>query len=332
VTNLTALAGVGEKTASRLATLGVHTAEDLLHFLPRAYQDRTNPQPVSSLVPGNFSTVRGQILSVSERGFRRRKVLEAMLTDGKGVLVLKWFRFGKWLRKNLEERFPPGTEVIASGRVDSFAGNMEMHHPDLAEPDGSVGGGIVPVYTAPEGISQQLMRKVADGAVRKCLHEVKENIPLHILKQYGLPNLDESLRNLHQPPPDSDVSKLNDGASPWHKRLKFGELLVFQLGLLARRRELDQRSAPVITGNGLLEKRFMNSLPFQLTGAQERSINEINGDLVAGTPMHRLLQGDVGSGKTLVAFRAMLRATEDGYQTVLMAPTEVLAEQHYRNL
>jgi ATP-dependent DNA helicase RecG len=332
VTNLTDLDGVGEKTASRLAAFGVNSAEDLLYFLPRAYQDRTNPEPVPSLVPGQFATVRGQILSVSERGFRRRKVLEAMLTDGRGVLVLKWFRFSKWLRKNVETRFPPGVEVIASGRIDSFGGQIEMHHPDLTEAGSSAGGGVIPVYPVPDGMSQQLMRKVVEGSVKICLPKVEEMIPRRILDKYGLPDLGESLANLHQPSTDSDVIQLNEGASRWHNRLKFGELLVFQLGLLTRRQELDIRVAPVIDGDGSLETPFLDGLSFRLTGAQERSCKEIRTDLAAGTPMHRLLQGDVGSGKTLVAFLAMLRAAENGYQSVLMAPTEVLAAQHYRNL
>ncbi|MDT8396261.1 MAG: ATP-dependent DNA helicase RecG [bacterium] len=332
MTKLTDLDGVGEKTASRLAALGVESAEGLLYFLPRAYQDRSNPQPIPTLNPGQFATVRGQVLSISERRYRTRRVLEAMITDGKGVLVLKWFRFGKWLRKNIEGRFPPGSEALASGRVDAFGGQVEMHHPDLTSLEAGDGVGLVPVYSVSEGLSQQLMRKAVGAAVKWCIGKVSEYVPGHILEKYGLPDLPESLAALHQPPRDADVGSLNEGTSRWHNRLKFGELLVFQLGLLARRRELDSRTAPVITGDGSLERSFLGDLPFELTGAQERSTSEIRRDLASGTPMHRLLQGDVGSGKTLVAFLAMLRAAEDGRQSVLMAPTEVLAGQHYRNL
>ncbi len=327
---LTDLDGIGEKTASRLATLGVNSAEDLLYILPKAYQDRTNPQPIPTLNPGQFATVRGQVLSVSERRYRTRRVLEAMISDGSGVLVLKWFRFSKWLKKNIEKRFPPGSEVLASGRVDSFGGQVEMHHPDLTHAGEGDGGGVVPVYSVTEGLSRQLMRKAVGAAVKRCLGEVKETIPADILRKYDLPDLPESLAALHQPPPDADVGSLNEGTTRWHNRLKFGELLIFQLGLLTRRRELDRRTAPVINGDGSLEGPFLSSLPFTLTGAQERSLGEIRIDLTAGTPMHRLLQGDVGSGKTLVAFLAMLRAAESGHQSVLMAPTEVLAGQHYR--
>ena len=216
VTNLSDLDGVGEKTAARLTASGISSAEHLLYFLPRAYQDRTNPEPISTLSPGQFATVRGQLLSVSEKGYRRRKLLEVLLNDGTGLLVLKWFRFGKWLKKNIEDRFPPGSQILASGRIDSFGGQLEMHHPDLTPDSGDSGGGVIPVYTVPEGMSQQLMRKVVHSAVKGCMDGVREEIPADILEKYGLPELKESLQNIHDPPPGADVALLNEGASNWH--------------------------------------------------------------------------------------------------------------------
>ncbi len=327
---LPSLPGVGAKTAARLNALGVREGRDLLFLLPRAYQDRTHPRPISALEIGRFATLRGQVLTLRERRYRTRKTLEILVTDGHGVVVLKWFRYGRWLLKAMERKHPPGAEILVSGRVDSFSGALEMHHPDIAGTMEDQGAGIVPVYPLTEGISQHVLRRAVRGALDTLLGTVEETIPREILERYGLPSLVESLSCLHAPPPDVEVEALNLHESPWHRRLKFGELLAFQLGLLARRRELDVRDGNVVSPPGVLQERLLQLLPFAMTGAQHRVLEEITGDMAARTPMHRLLQGEVGSGKTLVAFLAMLRACEAGFQAVMMAPTEVLAEQHYR--
>jgi len=326
------LPGIGEKTAARFQTLGVRNARDLLFVLPRAYQDRTNPKPISAVTEGQFTTVSGQVMSISERRYRSRKTLEVMLTDGRGVVLLKWFRFNRWMKGNLERKYPPGSEVLASGRMASFQGNLEMHHPDLEDPLGVKGGGIVPVYPPLEGISPRTMRKIVQEAVRRLVETVNEIIPEKILRENNLPDLRSSLMRLHGPGDDDDVQALNLGMSPWHRRLKFGEFLFFQLGLLMRKRKLESRSSMVVLSGGPLEREFLDTLPFSLTQAQVGALEDVAGDMSREVPMHRLLQGDVGSGKTLVAFIAMLRTCEAGYQSVLMAPTEVLAEQHHRNI
>ena len=328
--DLTSLEGIGEKTAGRLGSLGVFKAEDLLFFFPRTYQDRTSPKPISELEPGNYSTVQGQVLSLSERKFRRRGTMEILITDGRGVVALKWFRYGKWLKESLEKKFPPGSIIAASGKVSVYNGKLEIHHPDVALAGSGDDTGIVPVYPLTEGLGQYAIRKGAAAALDRHLPAVKEWIPEVVLAELGLPQLKTAVMNLHKPPPDQDIGALNAGLTPWHDRIRFGELFAFQLGLLSRRMKFVSGTSRPVKTRGALERRFLSCLPFHLTTSQEKALEVIGKDMEGNTPMHRLLQGEVGSGKTLVAFIAMLWAVADGRQGVLMAPTEVLAEQHYR--
>ena len=180
---LPSLPGVGAKTAARLNALGVREGRDLLFLLPRAYQDRTHPRPISALEVGRFATLKGQVLTVRERRYRTRKTFEILVTDGQGVVVLKWFRYGRWLPKAMERKHPPGTEVLVSGRVDSFSGALEMHHPDIAGIQEDQGAGIVPVYPLTEGISQHVLRRAVRGALDTLLETVEETIPNEILER-----------------------------------------------------------------------------------------------------------------------------------------------------
>lgn len=331
-TPLTALRGVGGKVAERFSSLGVESIEDLIFLFPRAYQDRRNPKSIASLRSGETTTVRAQVLSVSERRYRRTAALEMMVSDGSGLLVLKWFRYGRWLRKNLEKKFPPGYELTATGRIDVFAGAVEMHHPELASTADGIGPGIMPIYPLTEGVSQHVMRRAVRAALELSGAGLEDPIPAGILERYSLPGLSESVRSLHLPSEGADVAALNRGDSPYHSRIKFDELLFFQLGILRRREELKEREGiPLLDDRGMAE-RFLRRLPFRLTAAQKRSLDEINADMSRSVPMHRLLQGDVGSGKTVVAFLAMLRCVSAGHQAVMMVPTEVLADQHFRNI
>ncbi|MGD8352640.1 MAG: OB-fold nucleic acid binding domain-containing protein, partial [Pseudomonadota bacterium] len=208
-TELTELPGIGQKTAARFKALGILRALDLIYFLPRAYQDRTNPQAVSIVAEGQFATVSGQIMSIREQRYRTRRTLEVIVNDGSGTIILKWFRFGKWLKKNIERKFPPGTEILASGKVSQFSGKLEMHHPDISEADVGKGGGIVPIYPLTEGISQQAARKAVKAALAKLLPDVKDEIPEAILERNGLPHLVESLSRLHEPLDTDDIEALN---------------------------------------------------------------------------------------------------------------------------
>ena len=274
----------------------------------------------------------GQVLSVSERRFRRRSTLEVLISDNKGVLVLKWFRYNRWFKNNLQSRFQPGVRILATGKVDSYAGTLEMHHPELGQVDDEETSGIIPIYPLTEGINQHLMRRIIQQAVARTADCLVESIPRETLRDNSLPSLPESVMYLHNPPEDADEASLNRGDSPYHLRMKFGELLLFQLGILRRRRDLSLRKGISISARGSLVAGFLDSLPFTLTRGQTDALEEIEGDMARTVPMHRLLQGDVGSGKTVVAFAAMLGAVAAGYQAIMMAPTEVLAEQHYANM
>lgn len=331
-TPLTELNGVGGKIAKKLQQSGVQSIEDLTFLFPRAYQDRRHPQPIPTLKAGAISTIRGQVLSVSERRFRRRSTLEVMITDNRGVLLLKWFRYNRWFKSNLQSRFAPGSEIIATGKVDFFAGALEMHHPELSQVNGEETSGIVPIYTLTEGVNQHLMRRIIRQAVDRTAGRLEEPIPQETLQDLSLPSLPDSVRYLHTPPDDADESSLNRGDSPYHLRVKFGELLFFQLGILKRKRELSTREGISIPLKSSLTTSFLESLPFDLTEAQSGALTEIETDMTLDVPMHRLLQGDVGSGKTVVAFAAMLGAVAAGHQAILMVPTEVLAEQHFANM
>lgn len=329
---LTELDGIGDKTAKRLRQLGVYSIEDLPFLFPRAYQDRRHPLPVTALKTGTIATVMGQVLSISERRFRRRSTLEVMISDSNGVLLLKWFRYNRWFKKNLQDRFPPGTGIIATGKVDLFAGSLEIHHPELDQADGEETSGIIPIYPLTDGVNQHLMRRIIHQAVTRTAGQLEESIPPKVLRDNSLPSLPESVKYLHTPPEDADEGALNRGDSPYHLRMKFGELLFFQLGILRRRKELALRKGIGIAAKSSMKTGFLESLPFELTKAQSDALDEIERDMSQEVPMHRLLQGDVGSGKTVVAFAAMLGAAAAGHQAILMAPTEVLAEQHYANM
>ncbi len=331
-TPLTTLKGVGDKVSKKFANLGAGSVEDLPFLIPRAYQDRSNPHPIPMLVPGGTFTIRGKVMSLYEKRYRRRGTLEIMVSDGKGVLMLKWFRYSRWLKKNLDDNFPVGSEIIATGRVDTFAGQFQMYHPEMASPGDGEGQGIVPIYPLTEGLSQRAVKRAVEQSLDMVGDHFQEFIPLKELDELSLPDLVTSIGSLHNPPVGSDVEALNRGDSPWHRRLKFGELLLFQLGLLQRRRSVRQIPGFPVESEGELEKKLRESLPFTLTEGQERVLKEIITDLSRGVPMQRLLQGDVGSGKTLVAFICMLHAVESGRQAALMVPTEVLAEQHFSNM
>ncbi len=332
-TPLTTLKGVGPRVSEKFENIGVHSVEDLPFLIPRAYQDRSHPCPISLLVQGSTQTIKGQVMSLGEKGFRRRGTLEMMVSDGKGVLVLKWFRHSKWLKKNLSENYPAGTEIIATGRVDLFGGHLQMYHPDMAPADDEKGLGIIPIYPLTDGLTQRVVRKAVEQARSSFPSGAyREFIPRDILEEFSLPVLAQCLESLHSPPAGADVDALNRGDSPWHRRLKFGELLLFQLGLFKRRSSIRERPGVKVAPAGKLEVDLRRNLPFLLTAGQEKVLVQIKGDMAETVPMQRLLQGDVGSGKTLVAYIGMLMSVEAGFQAALMVPTEVLAEQHFANM
>ncbi|QJA05788.1 ATP-dependent DNA helicase RecG [Thermosulfurimonas marina] len=322
--------GVGPKLAARLATRGIHTVEDLLYFLPRAYEDRRRIIPIRELRAGQRAVVQGEVVLSGPVQFKRRRVYEALISDGTGVLALKWFHFREGL---LKEIFRPGTRVIVSGEVSRFGGRFEIVHPEIENPEDPAldlhVGRILPVYPAIEGVSPKVLRRIVREAVEGYAPYLASFIPPEILRRRGLLPLSEALKRLHFPPEDADLEALNRERSVYHRSLAFDEFFFLELALGLRRSRLARAPGIAFRTEGRLLRDFLAKLPFRLTRAQERALKEILRDMAKPYPMNRLLQGDVGCGKTVVAFLAALTAIENGYQVALMAPTEILAEQHY---
>ena len=330
---ITALKGVGPRLAERLRRLGLHTAADALLHLPLRYQDRGRVTAIGQLQPGTEAQVEALVVS-SEVTTRGRRCLLCRLSDGTGVLTLRFFHFSPAQRQWLGQ---PDTRLCCFGEVRaSYGGGLEMIHPECRRFDADpppVENRLTPIYPATAGLQQFTLRGLAEQALEQldAAALLPEWLPPVILAQLKLPSIAEAVRLLHQPPADTAVAELESGRHPARRRLAFEELLAHQLSLRRLRESTRRQAAPPLAGGGL-SQRFVERLPFALTAAQQRVLAEIAADLTQPRPMLRLLQGDVGSGKTVVAAAAALRAVESGAQAALMAPTELLAEQHHRNL
>lgn len=328
---ITALKGIGPKLAERLRRLGIHTAEDVLLHLPLRYQDRSRMIPINQLQPGEEALIEAQVIS-SEVVARSRRFLLCYLADETGVLTLRFFHFSPAQQQLLGQ---PGARLRCFGEVRSgYTGGLEMIHPECrrVEPDTPVEERLTPFYPATAGLQQFTLRNLAEQALAhlETAALLPELLPATLLAQLNLLPIAEAVRLLHQPPAETSVAELESGRHPARQRLAFEELLAHQLSLRRLRERTRRQAAPPLAGSGL-SQRFLERLPFTLTGAQQRVLAEIADDLAQPHPMLRLLQGDVGSGKTVVAAAAALRAVETGAQAALMAPTELLAEQHHRN-
>jgi ATP-dependent DNA helicase RecG len=316
---VTRLQGVGEQKAKGLAELGIETVLDLLLHYPRRYIDRTNEALIRDMAVGEEAMVLGTVKRVEARRTRqRRTMVQVDVTDGSGYLRCTFFN-QPWREKQLK----PGTQAVFYGKLDLFQGRKQMTNP-VVDLIGDRTGRIVPVY--PQSEKAALTTWEIGGWVEEALRRTEglaEVVPEWVLDRFDLIDRDAALRGIHVPE-SADESRVA------RRRLVFDELLRLQLVLVRRKRELERTSVGIghDTG-GHLVRRFHERLPFPLTGAQQRAIAEIERDLAAPVPMHRLLQGDVGSGKTVVAVSALLVAVQGGHQGALMAPTEVLAEQHH---
>ncbi|MEW6489344.1 MAG: ATP-dependent DNA helicase RecG [Thermodesulfobacteriota bacterium] len=326
-TPLSSVRGVGPKVAERLARKGLKTLGDALVFLPLRYEDRTRLVPLNRLVPGEVCAFRGEIAGIGVRDYHRRRVLEAVVTDGTGRLTLKWFRgnFG-WL----EKAYPPGSRVAGSGTVRMFQGRREVHHPELevldAEDDGAAFEQVVPVYSEVEGVHPRALRKILGAAVEAAAPHLADLVPAGVAAGLGLPPVAAAYRELHFPSQGGEG--LEQRAEAHRRTLVLEEFFFLQLGLLLKKEGAGPKAGIAFHPHFRLVKQLLAALPFELTRAQRRVLGEIRRDMEAARPMHRLLQGDVGCGKTLVALVSALMAVESGYQACLMAPTEILAEQH----
>ncbi|MEJ2564853.1 MAG: ATP-dependent DNA helicase RecG [Gammaproteobacteria bacterium] len=331
-TPITYLKGVGPRLAVRLRKLGVETVQDLLFHLPARYQDRTKIVPIGTVRPGDEAVVRGEVLhSEVRRG--RRPVLLCRISDGTGSLTLRFFHFSVKQQESLVR----GRLLRCFGEVRRGASTLEIIHPEykVSEREATENGEqyLTPVYPSTEGLHQLTLRSLTDRVLERLDTGtgLQEWLPPEILQPLRLPSLVEALRYVHRPPPDAPVEQLLAGRHPAQRRLAFEELLAHHLSLRRLHARVERHRAPALTTAGALFDELLGHLPFQLTGAQRRVIAEIRADLGRSHPMQRLVQGDVGSGKTLVAAAAVLQAVEAGYQAVVMAPTELLAEQHLKN-
>ncbi|HTY50795.1 MAG TPA: ATP-dependent DNA helicase RecG [Steroidobacteraceae bacterium] len=339
---VTTLRGVGEALAQRLARLGVQRVQDLLFVLPLRYEDRTHTLPIGSLQPGLRAAVQGEVL-LAEVTYRRRRQLLCRITDGSGFLTLRFFHFSAAQQQGLAR----GTRLRCFGEVRRGPLGLEMVHPEYqrvpASPAprdqaGAAAGPeqtLTPIYPGTEGVAQARLRSLIGQALGELPggrgeRGVRDWMPPEVLAPLALPSLREALEFVHRPPRDARVEEL-DGRHPAQRRLAFEELLAHHLSLTLRKRALTADPAEPLTDAAGLCARLLAALPFRLTGAQGRALREVEADLSRPHPMVRLLQGDVGSGKTVVAAAAAARAAGSGRQVALMAPTELLAEQHWRN-
>lgn len=326
---LNSLTGVGAAQSSKLAKIGLHTVQDLLLHLPLRYEDRTQLYQIGELLPGIYATVEGEVLN-SNITFGGRRMMTCQISDGSGILTMRFFNFSAAMKNSLA----PGRRVLAYGEAKRGKYGAEMIHPeyrvqgDLSTPE--MQETLTPVYPTTEGIKQATLRKLTDQALElldTCA--ITELLPPELAQ--GMMSLPEALRTLHRPPPTLQLSDLESGQHPAQRRLILEELLAHNLSMLALRAGAQRFHALPLPPQNELKERLLASLPFKPTGAQARVTAEIERDLALDVPMMRLVQGDVGSGKTLVAALAALRAIAHGRQVALMAPTELLAEQHANN-
>ena len=329
---VTALKGVGEALAIKLARLGVERISDLLFHLPLRYQDRTRLTPIGLLRAGHEAVVEGEVTACDIVKGRRRSLL-IRLRDGSGILSLRFFHFSPAQQQQMR----PGVTVRAFGEARAGATGLEIYHPEYRLSGGSetpVEEDYTPIYPTTEGLHQTRLRALTQQALR-LLEQAPETlpdvIPDALRQRFQLPGLHASLQLLHQPPPDVDLEQLAHGLHPATRRLALEELLAHQLSLREVRLRIQADGAPELPSGRSLQTRFLAQLPFALTGAQRRVLEEIALDLARPAPMLRLVQGDVGSGKTVVAAMAALSALAGNCQAAMMAPTEILAEQHYRS-
>lgn len=325
---LVQLAGVGARTAEKLAARGLARIQDLWMLLPRQYEDRTRLTPVHALMPGAAAQVQGQVLAV-ERGYRGRPSLRVALEDGDGgQLVLRFFHF----RAAQVAQLRPGAVVRCHGMPRTGPTGLEMVHPAyrvLEDVHAPLAEALDPVYPQVDGVGAATLRRLIHQALALLPDDdALELLPADLVAPQGLPTLRQALLTLHRPDAQMDIAALLAGTHPAQRRLALEELLAHHLSLRRQRIALQRATAPALDGAGVLAGRLRQSLPFALTGAQQRVFAAIAADLRQPRPMLRLVQGDVGSGKTVVAALAALLAVEVGQQVALVAPTELLAEQH----
>lgn len=327
---VTTLKGVGEAMAEKLAKVGLENLQDLLFHLPLRYQDRTRVVPIGALRPGQDAVIEG-VVSGADVTMGKRRSLVVRLGDGTGVLSLRFYHFSNAQKEGLKR----GTHLRCYGEARPGASGLEIYHPEYralngSEPAPPVEQTLTPIYPSTEGLTQQRLRLLCQQSLAMLgPRSLPDWLPDELARDYHLAPLDDAIRYLHNPPADADLDELAEGQHWAQHRLAFEELLTHQLSQQRLRESLRTLRAPALPKASRLPAQYLANLGFSPTGAQQRVGNEIAYDLSQPEPMMRLVQGDVGAGKTVVAALAALQALEAGYQVALMAPTEILAEQHY---
>jgi ATP-dependent DNA helicase RecG len=326
---ITALRGVGEALALRLRALGVETIQDLLFLLPLRYEDRTRVVPLGELLPGQRASVEGEVL-LTEVAFRGRRQMLCKIADGSGFLMLRFFYFTAQQQAGLAR----GARIRCFGEARRGPKGLEFVHPEYRRIDPNAAEiaeeHLTPIYPSTEGVTQGRLRLL----VRQALDQTRSGEPEDFLPPgvaAQLPGLHDALAYVHRPPTDAPVELLLAGRHPSQRRLAFEELLAHQLSLKLLRQRIQSDPGWSLKSGGVLKSGLLAALPFRMTAAQQRVLAEIEGDLALEKPMLRLVQGDVGCGKTLVSAVAAAHAVEIGRQVALMAPTELLADQHAQN-
>ncbi|MDD9894054.1 MAG: ATP-dependent DNA helicase RecG [Gammaproteobacteria bacterium] len=328
------LKGVGPSIAAKLEKLGMKTAFDLLLHLPLRWQDRTRITPIGALQPGDSCVVQGEILH-TEITIRKRRMLLVQISDGTGMrLMLRYFRFSKAQQENL----PKGKVIRVFGEVRRSAVGFEMIHPEVrsvnSEQPAALEESLTPVYPATEGLSQNKLRSLIVGLLDELQQQpalLQDPLPVEVRKQAPPCSLVDALLNLHRPPPDVSQRRLLEGDTAWQQRLAFDELLAHAVSMQQRRAATRSQLGLALKLDEAVKVKFLAGLGFELTNAQNKVVAAIEKDLQQEQPAMRLVQGDVGSGKTVVAALAALQAIANGEQALMMAPTELLAEQHWLN-
>jgi len=328
---LTILNGVGPALARKLERLGLFRVEDLLFLLPHRYEDRTQLVRIGALQPGLKCLITGEVL-LAETVYRGRRNLLVRIGDGSGQITLRFFYFSR----QQQAQFQPGVKLTCFGEARKGSTGLEMIHPEYRvlreNQDAAINESLTPIYPATEGVQQGRLRNLTDQALRMMRDSPPEELlPQEVRDALDLPALSEAIIYLHRPPADAEIGLMLEGRHPCQQRLAFEELLAHYMSLRNLRALARTEKARALTGGEGRVNRFIDKLPFELTQAQKRVVAEILADLAEPHPMMRLIQGDVGSGKTVVAAIACLKAIACGVQAAIMAPTELLAEQHWRS-
>src|SRR5262245_34314550 len=317
------LAGLSKDTLGRLAKLGIHRQLDLVLHLPLRYDDETRLFPINAAPPGQPVVVEGRVVK-SAVFYRGRRQLVCHIEDGSGVLTLRFFHFYPSLQVKLAE----GARTRAFGVIRHDSRGPEMVHPKLLSAEAPVARSLTPVYPTTAKLAQGDLQKLIAGALAGA--DLGDALPPELLRRLRLPAFRDAVLLLHRPPPEISQADLVERRHPAWRRIKFDELLAQQLSMRMHRLRRKTIRAPALKPRGQLAQALLARLPFKLTRAQNKALAEIRSDLAQSHPMQRLLQGDVGSGKTIVAALAALQCVENGHQVAIMAPTEILAEQNHR--